>query len=461
MKGKIFTLLDLTEEIKESLSVSFPETLWVKGEINEIRENRSGHCYIELVEKDIDTDNIVAKARANIWAYTYRMMKPYFEVSTGQELSAGISVLLSVSVEFHSIYGLSLTVKDIDPAYTLGDMEKKRLETIKKLEEDGIIDMNSKLPFPFVPKRIAVVSSSTAAGYQDFVHQLENNPRGFRFSITLFQSLMQGSKAEKSMVESLEAIFEQQNKFDIVVIIRGGGASSDLVSYNSYYLASHIAQFPLPVLTGIGHERDVTVADMVAFRSFKTPTAVSAFLVELFTTLDDHLSEMSRNIYDGVFSTVNNEKIRLKNSGDRLRTLLKFFSDKSVSETAALAERINDAGRYFIKNNKQSYRYLTTQVSHTVRNCYIRPGRARLANLSDSLSTAVESRLRKESDRLGITEKSTMMADPENMLERGYALVIKNNRIVKSVKSVKISDYLETKLKDGRICSNVVKFLPR
>ncbi len=461
MKGKTYSLLDLTEEIKESLSVSFPETLWVKGEINEIRENISGHCYIELVEKDVDTDNIVAKARANIWAYTFRMLKPYFEVSTGQQLSAGISVLLSVTVEFHSVYGLSLNVRDIDPAYTLGDMEKKRLETIKKLEEDGIIDMNCKLTLPYVPKRIAVVSSSAAAGYQDFVHQLENNPRGFRFSITLFQSLMQGSKADESIVGALENIFEQQQKYDIVVIIRGGGATSDLLSYNSYYLASHIAQFPLPVLTGIGHERDVTVADMVACRSFKTPTAVSAFLVELFTSLDDRLSEMSKGIYDGVLLTVNNEKIRLKNSGDRLRTLLKFVSEKAGRETAALAERIQDAGRYFIKNNRQGYLYLTTNFSHIVRNCYIRPGRVRLANLNDSLSKAVESCLRREDDRLGIMEKSTMMADPENMLERGYSLVIQNNRVVKSVKSIKISDYMETKLRDGRICSKVVKILPR
>ncbi len=461
MKDKTYSLLELTDEIGESLSHSFPETLWVKGEIHEIRENRSGHCYIELVEKDVDTDNIVAKARANIWSYTYRMLKPYFEVSTGQNLTAGISVLLSVTVEFHSVYGLSLNVKDIDPAYTLGDMEKKRLETIKKLEEDGIIDMNKKVPFPDVPKRIAIISSSSAAGYQDFMHQLENNPREFRFSVKLFQSLMQGSKADESIVESLENIFLQQDEFDLVVIIRGGGATSDLLPYNSYHLASHLAQFPLPVLTGIGHERDVTVADMVAYKSFKTPTAVSTFLIDLFTSMDDHVTELSRRISESVSTLVSFEITRLQNSQERLGTVLRFVSEREGREIAGLAERINDAARYSIRNNSQKFRHITLRFNHSVKNCYIRPGRVKLSNLSASLGIAVGSYFRRMHDSLVVMDKNTAMADPENMLKRGYAIVIYENRVLKSVKSIKISDYMETKIKDGRIGSRVIKVIRR
>jgi exodeoxyribonuclease VII large subunit len=272
---KAISLIELQTQVKTGIRTMFPGIYWIIAEISEMNTNQSGHCYLELIEKSTESEQIIAKAKATIWAFTFRMLKPYFESVTGQRFSTGIKVMLSVSIEFHELYGFSLNVKDIEPNYTVGDLTRKKQEIIKQLQDEGVFHLNKELEFPIVPQRIAVISSETAAGYGDFVHQLKTNRYGFKYYIKLFKAYMQGEEAEKSIINALDQIFESLEKFDIIVIIRGGGSQADLNCFNSYWLAYHITQFPLPVLTGIGHERDQTIADLVAFNNLKTPTAVA------------------------------------------------------------------------------------------------------------------------------------------------------------------------------------------
>ena len=276
MKQK-FTLFELNEQIKDTLCEAFPSTVWVVAEVSELKENRSGHCYLELVEKV--ENEIIARSRATIWSYTYRMLKPYFETTTGQFFSHGIKVLVQVTVEYHPAFGLSLNIKDIDPTYTVGDMALQRKEIIARLQNEGIFDMNRELQLPLVPQKIAVISSKTAAGYQDFVHQLNSNAHGFIFYTQIFEAWMQGTGAVKSIIGALERIYQYEDFFDAVAIIRGGGATADLSCFDNYELAFNLVQFPLPVITGIGHEKDDTIIDLVAHTRMKTPTAVAEFFI--------------------------------------------------------------------------------------------------------------------------------------------------------------------------------------
>jgi len=290
------TLSELTEQIQQTIRQGFDTPVWIRAEISELRENPGGHCYLELIEKDGDSDTLLAKSKATIWASTFRMLKPYFEASTGQTLRAGLKVLVSVSVEFHSVYGFSLNVRDIDPTFTIGEMAARRLQIIKQLEEDGVVDMNKQLPLPKLIQRLAIISSPTAAGYGDFCDQLKNDPSHFAFYKRLFPAIMQGDQAEASIVAALEKIYDHIELFDVVVIIRGGGATTDLACFDSYELALNCAQFPLPVIAGIGHQRDFTILDMVAHTSVKTPTAVAEFLIA-------HLQETENDALD-VFSDI-------------------------------------------------------------------------------------------------------------------------------------------------------------
>ena len=269
------SLLELNSRVKQVLKQQFSETVWVTAEITELQLNRSGHCYLQLVDKREADDSVLATARATIWAFTFRTLQPYFETTTGRQLGKGMKVMLLVEVVFHELYGYSLNVKDIDPTYTVGDLERKRKEILKQLEQEGIIDMNRELEFPQLPKTIAVISSPTAAGYGDFMNQLEQNAYGFQFQVKLFPAVMQGEQTTASVIAALERIYEYEELFDLVVLIRGGGSQTDLGSFDSYDLAAHVAQFPLPVLSGIGHERDETIVDRVAHLRVKTPTAAA------------------------------------------------------------------------------------------------------------------------------------------------------------------------------------------
>ncbi len=285
-------LSELLQKVGNVLDSAFPGSFWIVAEILELHVNRSGHCYLELIEKSSENESILARARGTIWASKYSMLRPYFESATGTALKSGIKLMCRVSVEFHSLFGFSLNISDIDPAYTLGDLARKKQEVINKLRSDGVMDMNRELPFPRVPQRIAVISSDTAAGYGDFMKSIMNNNQGFRFETTLFPAVMQGSETTRSITGALDRVFESSQPFDVVVLIRGGGSRSDLEPFNDYDLSYYITQFPVPILTGIGHERDESVVDMVAARGLKTPTAVAEFLIDQLLAFEFTLSAL-------------------------------------------------------------------------------------------------------------------------------------------------------------------------
>ncbi|MGC9341230.1 MAG: exodeoxyribonuclease VII large subunit, partial [Bacteroidales bacterium] len=305
------SLSKLSNRIRKKISESFPDQFWVIAEISELHVNSSGHAYLELIEKNPDNNKILARMRATIWAYTWRMIRPYFEGSTGYQLTAGIKVLVFVSLEFHSLYSISLNIKDIDPSYTLGDLARKKAEIIDRLKKEGVMEMNKQLGFPLVAQRIAVISSSTAAGFEDFLNTLSSNSYNFHFQVSLFQAIMQGDSAEDSIISALEQIYEVEENFDVVVLIRGGGAQIDLDCFNNYDLAYHITQFPLPVLTGIGHERDETVADMVAHTRLKTPTAVAELLIDYMIEYLGKIEDYEENLTDLVSFRMQNEKEKI------------------------------------------------------------------------------------------------------------------------------------------------------
>ena len=318
------TLSELQSLIKRSIDDAHPLPYWVTAEISELKVNYSGHCYLELVEKGGANHVPKAKISAVIWRSTYGMIASYFGAATGgQTLCAGLKVLVKALVSYHELYGLSLQITDIDPSYTLGDMERQRRQTIEQLQRDGVFDMNRELPMPAVVQRLAVVSSRNAAGYQDFMKELSSGP--YRFEVTLFDAFMQGAESEESIVRALETVADALDDFDAVVLIRGGGSQSDLGSFDSYRLCCHLAQFPLPVIAGIGHDKDRSVADLVAAVSLKTPTAVAVYLKNkmaefeaLLDSLRGRLAEWAEEMLGGCTTFLRERAMRLEQQTMRL-----------------------------------------------------------------------------------------------------------------------------------------------
>ena len=348
--SRSISLSELNELVKDTVKESFPSKYNIIAEISEFNESR-GHAYLELIEKNED-DQLKAKARATIWASTYRMLKPYFETTTGHYLQAGLKILIVVTLEFHEIYGFSLNIKDIDPTYTIGDIEQKRLAIIKKLEDEGVLEMNKELEFPLVPQRIAVISSETAAGFGDFSDQLSKNSYGFSFEVKLFQSVMQGEETEQSIIEALEKIYETINDFDIVVIIRGGGSKSDLSWFDSYEIAVNIAQFPVPVITGIGHERDESVADMVAHTCLKTPTAAAEFIINELVRFQTYLNDLRNQFFELIKMKLLKEKNQLELIMNSLHPLFLQIITAEESELQLIKERFKNSIKENINDHK-------------------------------------------------------------------------------------------------------------
>ncbi|MCU4164707.1 exodeoxyribonuclease VII large subunit [Carboxylicivirga caseinilyticus] len=452
------SLSQLNSQIKEAIEVSFPDTVWVIAEISEIRTVRSGHCYLELIEKDETTDTVKAKARATIWAFTYRMLKPYFETTTKQELTSGLKVLIRASVEFQEVYGFSLNIKDIDPSYTLGDIARKRLEVIRKLEEEGVMDMNKEVELATVPQKLAVISSPTAAGYEDFINQLENNPYAFKIYHKLFKATMQGNEAEQSIISALERIYAYEDFFDAVIIIRGGGSTADLMCFDGYWLALNIAQFPLPVLTGIGHERDESVADMVAHTRLKTPTAVAEFIVDRISDFNAYLDDVKEHFIDEVTDQLKNQKHRLDIAVNTLQPIVSKVITQKRRQPLEAAQRLNFVVKSYFDNQqlyfthvKQSLHYLVKkQVNSGLKQCQFH---------HTQLKIEVAAYLKNASQKLLLAEKTTKLSDPENVLERGYSITYKEQLPLKSTEQIKEGDVLHTKLQKGLIISKVEKII--
>ena len=319
------TLYSLNNLVREAVSAVLPARYWVTGELSEVREAANGHCYIELVQRDEVTNELVAKARGTIWARIYSLLRPYFLEQTGHAFAQGLKVLLQVSVNFHELYGYTLDVCDIEPAYTIGDMARKRQLVIKQLTDEGVIGLNKELHFPLLPQRVAVISSSTAAGYGDFCDQLHNNGYGFVFYTKLFPAPMQGSGVEQGIIAALDSIARDLDYWDVVVIIRGGGATSELSCFDTYELANNCAQFPLPIITGIGHRRDESVLDVVAHTSAKTPTAAAELLVHAMLAQAQWLADVQQGVVASVRNRVDAEKYRLQSLVQRIPVATALF----------------------------------------------------------------------------------------------------------------------------------------
>ena len=319
------TLYSLNNLVREAVSNALPSRYWVTGELSEVREAVNGHCYIELVQRDEISGEIVAKARGTIWSRIYSLLCPYFLEQTGHSFAQGLKVLLQVGVSFHELYGYTLDVCDIEPAYTIGDMARKRQLVIRQLTEEGVIGLNKELPFPLLPQRVAVISSSAAAGYGDFCDQLHNNTYGFVFYTKLFPAPMQGSGVEQGIISALDCIARDIDFWDVVVIIRGGGATSELSCFDTYELANNCAQFPLPVITGIGHRRDESVLDVVAHTSVKTPTAAAELLVHAMLTQAACVSDLQQGITSAVRSRLDTERHSLQSIVQRMPVITALY----------------------------------------------------------------------------------------------------------------------------------------
>lgn len=453
--GEGISLLELNTKIQESLKKDFLDEIWIIAEISELKTNSNGHCYLELVEKDKISDRIVAKNRATIWAYTFRMLKPYFENTTGQVLNEGIKIMVKISVEFHEIFGLSLNIKDIDPGYTIGDLLLKKNEIIKRLTDEGIISMNKELNLPVVLQKIAIISSSTAAGYQDFINQLENNEFGFAFYHKLFQATMQGDTTETSIISALEKIYPYEDFFDAVVIIRGGGSASDLNAFNEYQLGLNIAQFPLPVLTGIGHEKDESIADIVAHKKLKTPTATAEFIIDHNADFLSIIQNLNVHIVQSV-----RDKIHLQNNIINLlsnkiinTTTNKIFNKhRSLSEVTYRTKQLISNFKQYHSEKCNQLKSKLDQTSHE-RILYIKQY---VNHLGWQFNYLAKDYIKSQHTILNIYTEKNNLLNPKNILKRGYSITYKTDKkVVKKVEDIEEESIVSTKLYNGEFTSKI------
>ena len=420
-------LLMLQELIKESLEENFARQLWVRAEIWDISVNASGHCYLTLVEKDEATTNIVAKAQAIIWASTFRVLRPYFETATGEKLQAGMKVLLQIRVQYSLLYGLSLIVSNIDPNYTVGSTALERQKILDRLEKEGMMDMNRTLPLPDLPRRFAVISAETAAGYGDFMNHLHNNGFGYKFHTELFQAPMQGSDAPAGIIAALDRIAERSCDFDAVLLIRGGGSNFDLACFDDYDLAVNIAQYPLPVLTAIGHERDTHVADLIAHTYLKTPTALADYFVDIFAAEEQLVDSLAT----------------------RMLMALKGKRAEAVATVDRLFARAAGSVLMRIQSEKRSVEMLLSKAAAGIlSDLQIAQGRIDMMLLR--AANTAKGRLQAESHKIELLELRLSALNPMSILEKGFAIPLKNGQKVDSACQLTAGDGITVIFKDGK-----------
>jgi exodeoxyribonuclease VII large subunit len=449
-----YSLLGLNQYIRQQLKDAMPEFYWVVAEINELQVNSAGHCFMELIEKAPQGGQITAKARANIWAYHFKMLSPYFETMTRRRLAAGLKVMLQVSVEFHELFGMSLQVTDINPTFTVGDLAMQRQAVIRQLMDEGVFDMNRELELPDLPQRIAVISSETAAGYGDFIDQLHRNPSGYAFRHTLFQAIVQGNEAETSIIRALEQVFERGDEFDAVTLIRGGGSQSDLSCFNSYRVASCLAQFPLPVITGIGHDRDETIADLVACIPLKTPTAVAEFLVNRAMTLDGSLQELARQLVAATEYAISRPAARWQQLSQRLQTIMHSYVRIQDREIHVLQLRLTKAVQALLLQKKQEQKQLAVHLQIATGK-FLQQQNAGIPALHTRLGKFANMVLSHNKGRIAWLEDKMRLLDPVNLLRRGYSITLANGKTVRSAQTLEKGQYIETILYDGKLESIV------
>lgn len=424
-------LSELNGLVRSTIESVLTDEYWVEAEISEARESR-GHCYMELIEKDVRSNTPVARASAKCWRQTWALLRPYFERTTGQTLHAGMKVLLRVYAQFHEAYGFSWIVTDIDPTYTLGDMARKRLEIIRQLKEEGVFELNKELELPLFTQRIAVISSNTAAGYGDFCNQLDENEYGYKFKISLFAAIMQGEQVEQSIIAALNRINEQIDDYDCVVMIRGGGSTSDLSGFDTLALAENVANFPLPVITGIGHERDESVLDLIAHTKVKTPTAAAALLINRLRSVEERIDSCRERITRTVTGHINSEKQRLAAISGRIPALFSVVKTRHEARLDMMAQRLKGAA-----GNR-----INAQKHH-------------IDIMEQNILPLAERRLTAARHRLEILEQRAKALDPALLLRRGYSITLYNGRAVRDASTLKKGDKIETRLENGTIKSIV------
>lgn len=436
MNRTVLSLSELNALVKDAVEYTLPDAYWVRAEVASVHESR-GHCYMELTET-IDGKGkggtLVAQARACCWAGTWMRLSPKFQSVTGERLHAGMSVLLCVSASFHVLYGFSWIVTDIDPTFTMGDMARRRQEIIRKLKADGVYDLNKQLHIPMFCKRIAVVSSATAAGYGDFVNQLENNDYGFKFETKLFPAVMQGEQLERSIIAALEEVYLEGQRdgntdyaFDTVVIIRGGGSTTDLSGFDSLALAENIANYPLPVITGIGHTRDESVADLVACKALKTPTAVAAFLIDNLAQTVECIDNAATRMAKAVSTRMHTEQMRLDRIEQYMSNAFAIRKEREERRIADYTSRMNVA--------------IDRQLTHE---------RNRVETITYRLPMLIKALIQGETHRLQMTEQRTKALDPVNILKRGYSITLHKGHAVKDASQLKKDDMVTVMFAEGK-----------
>ena len=437
MSEKRLTLYELNSLVREVLEYEMPDEYWVEAELSECRESR-GHCYMELIQKDEQTATPIAKASARCWASKWTIIRPYFERTTGQQLHTGMKVLLKVYAQFHEAYGFSWIVTDIDPTYTLGDMARKRQEIIRQLKEEGVFDLQKELRLPLFCQHIAVISSETAAGYGDFCNQLADNPYGFKFETQLFPAIMQGEGVEQSIIAALGKIFSEYSEysdysdspFDCVVIIRGGGATSDMSGFDTLALAENVANFPLPIITGIGHDRDESILDMVSHTRVKTPTAAATLLVDHLKEVLDTIDEVQERITHHAHQKISVLQLQLSAFSEAIPRLFSIVKTRQEAILETLYQRIL---------SRIQQRTVTSQAENH--------------QLEQRLLTTLQRRMTSERHRMEMLEEKVRALDPTLLLKRGYSITLKDGKAVHDPKVLQQGDEIETRLEKGTIKS--------
>lgn len=427
------TLYELNSLVVELIDKVMPSSYWVEAEIADARESK-GHLYLELIEKDESTNIPIARASAKCWRSSWLMIGPHFERVAGVKLRAGLQIMIQVHAQFHAQYGFSWIIDDINPEYTMGSMARKRNEIIAKLKSEGVFELQRELCLPLFAQRIAVISSASAAGYGDFCNQLQHNEYGFRFQMQLFQAFMQGEQVEQSIVAALNLISTKEDDFDCVVIIRGGGAAADLSGFDTLVLAENVANFPLPVITGIGHERDESILDMVAHTRVKTPTAAAAFLIDHLAATLNRIEQAQISIQRMVEHRIQHEKLHLQQLSTHIPILFSMVKNRENA-------RLDD---YW-------YALLQRVMLH------LQQSKMRVELLSNKVIPATTNKLMAEQHKLQLLEQRVDGVNPERMLRLGYSLTYKNGYVLRNVNEVKAGDEITTRLEGGIITSVVKK----
>ena len=419
------SLFELNNLVREVITTDLSMEYWVEAELSEVREVR-GHCYMELVQKDMFSNTPVAKASAKCWKSKWMYVRPKFEQITGQYLHTGMKVMLKVYADFHEAYGFSWIVTDINPEYTLGDMAKKRMHIIEQLKREGVFDLQKELEIPMFAQRVAVISNLNAAGFGDFTRQLTDNSYGFKFQVELFPAIMQGEGIEGSVIAALDAINERLDEFDVVVIIRGGGATSDMSGFDTLALAENVANFPLPIITGIGHDRDESVLDMISHTKVKTPTAAAALLVEHLEVVWQMLMEAENELVTVAQHRIENEKQRLSHIAEKIPVLFSLVKTHYENVLDKLLMTISSM--------------INEKVSSEKHNVLL---------MEEKIKPLVDVRLQREKHHLMMLEQRVKALDPEILLKRGYSITLCKGKVVVDASMLKSGDEVETKVRKG------------